>query len=145
MQRSKLLIYTKKNNIKKQFISLQKIQTPDINDLPAPPLESEYKAGSGNKLKTQNLTVVEAGTSVVPRQRPRGIALGLPPSPSPRNTTSPQPHVFCSELFQSAAGAGAATTEQKLSNSFAEESQEGRSVSKGGHRRNVSDTIALNR
>lgn len=99
---------------------MQKTPTPDISDLPAPPFESEYKAGSASKLKTQNVTVVEAGTSVVPRQRPRGIALGLPPSPSPRNTTSPQPQMFCSELFQSSA-----TTEQKLTNSFADDSQEG--------------------
>lgn len=99
---------------------MQKNQTPDINDLPVPPFESEYRTVSGSKLKTQSVTVVEAGTSVVPRQRPRGIALGLPPSPSPRNTTSPQPQMFGSELFQSST-----TTEQKLSNSFVDDSQEG--------------------
>ncbi|KAL5281342.1 BMP2K family protein [Megaselia abdita] len=117
--------------------SKDKTPSPDLNDLPVPPFESEYRAVSGSKLKTPNVTVVEGGTSVAPRQRPRGIALGLPPSPSPRNTTSPQPQMFGTELFQ--------TAEQKLSNSFVEDSQEGKSIPKVGHRRNVSDTIALNR
>lgn len=47
------------------------------------------------------MPIVESGTSVAPRQRPKGssavhgpnpLGLGLPPSPSPRNNiTSPQP------------------------------------------------------
>lgn len=127
--------------------------------MPVPPFESEYRSNSSSKLKVQNVTIVESGTSVVPRQRPKGIALGLPPSPSPRNTSSPQPQMFGSELFQATLN-----TEQKLSNSFIDDSQGGLYILniylsqnkkilnnclgkniKCGHRRNVSDTIALNR
>ena len=55
------------------------------------------------------MNVVESGTSVAPRQRPKGssahsqksLGFGLPPSPSPRNNiTSPQPQQPVLEQFQ---------------------------------------------
>ena len=66
-----------------------------------PPFESETKrstssAGGKGAIKT-TLPIVESGTSVAPRQRPKPSAqagppghlpIGLPPSPSPRNTIS---------------------------------------------------------
>ena len=55
------------------------------------------------------MNIVESGTSVAPRQRPKGssahsqksLGFGLPPSPSPRNNiTSPQPQQPVIEQFQ---------------------------------------------
>lgn len=66
-------------------------------------------ASAANKSKSQSVPIVESGTSVAPRQRPKGssaahiqhpLTLGLPPSPSPRNNiTSPQPQPVV-EQFQ---------------------------------------------
>lgn len=78
-----------------------------------PPFESEAKRINAAAAKAakpqQNVSLVEAGTSVVPRSRPKGsstvhgqnaLGLGLPPSPLPRqNITSPQPQPVV-EQFQ---------------------------------------------
>lgn len=68
-----------------------------METLAVPPFESEAKRNSA-AVKTPSKThlpVIESGTSVAPRQRPRGnaqpsqnLSLGLPPSPSPRNVLS---------------------------------------------------------
>lgn len=86
--------------------NLHKLKVPIIDQLIVPPFETETKrTSSGNittKLQQQKSaiqTTVESGTSVVPRQRPKGttqalphLPIGLPPSPSPRNTIpSPVP------------------------------------------------------
>ncbi|EDW90344.1 AP2-associated protein kinase 1 isoform X1 [Drosophila yakuba] len=84
--------------------NLHKTPIPNFDLLVVPPFESEAKrisAAASKAAKAQNVSVVEAGTSVVPRSRPKGsssvhggnpLGLGLPPSPSPRqNITSPQP------------------------------------------------------
>lgn len=81
---------------------LQKSERPILENLPNPPFESEFKRASAQKAavlpKQQNL---ELGTSVAPRQRPKGsvssqnLPLVLPSSPSPRNTVpSPSPQVL---------------------------------------------------
>lgn len=71
-----------------------------------PLFESEAKRLSAvikTSSKPQTMNIVESGTSVAPRQRPKGsstmhyssnaLGLGLPPSPSPRNTLmSPMPN-----------------------------------------------------
>lgn len=77
-----------------------------------PPFESEAKrinAAAKAAKPQQNVSIVEAGTSVAPRSRPKGsstvhgqnaLGLGLPPSPLPRqNITSPQPQAVV-EQFQ---------------------------------------------
>ncbi|XP_020798929.1 uncharacterized protein LOC110176822 isoform X1 [Drosophila serrata] len=92
--------------------NLHKTPTPNFDLLLVPPFESEAKrisAAASKAAKSQNVSVVEAGTSVAPRSRPKGssavhggnaLGLGLPPSPSPRlNITSPQP-VAVAEQFQ---------------------------------------------
>ncbi|XP_017029430.1 uncharacterized protein Nak isoform X1 [Drosophila kikkawai] len=92
--------------------NLHKTPTPNFDLLLVPPFESEAKrisAAASKAAKSQNVSVVEAGTSVAPRSRPKGssavhggnaLGLGLPPSPSPRlNITSPQP-VAVVEQFQ---------------------------------------------
>ncbi|EDW55685.1 GM17048 [Drosophila sechellia] len=84
--------------------NLHKTAIPNFDLLVVPPFESEAKrisAAASKAAKAQNVSVVEAGTSVAPRSRPKGsssvhggnpLGLGLPPSPSPRqNITSPQP------------------------------------------------------
>ncbi|XP_017116856.1 AP2-associated protein kinase 1 isoform X1 [Drosophila elegans] len=84
--------------------NLHKTPIPNFDLLVVPPFESEAKrisAAASKASKAQNVSVVEAGTSVAPRSRPKGsssvhggnpLGLGLPPSPSPRqNITSPQP------------------------------------------------------
>uniref|UniRef100_A0A6P4DVC0 AP2-associated protein kinase 1-like n=1 Tax=Drosophila rhopaloa TaxID=1041015 RepID=A0A6P4DVC0_DRORH len=84
--------------------NLHKTPIPNFDLLLVPPFESEAKrisAAASKASKAQNVSVVEAGTSVAPRSRPKGsssvhggnpLGLGLPPSPSPRqNITSPQP------------------------------------------------------
>ncbi|XP_043949855.1 AP2-associated protein kinase 1 isoform X3 [Drosophila biarmipes] len=84
--------------------NLHKTPIPNFELLVVPPFESEAKrisAAASKAAKAQNVSVVEAGTSVAPRSRPKGssavhggnpLGLGLPPSPSPRqNITSPQP------------------------------------------------------
>lgn len=84
-------------------LHLQKSEAPGLENLSCPPFESEVKRASAQKTtitpKTQ--TVTELGTSVAPRQRPKGnvssanLPLVLPSSPSPRNTiASPSPQVL---------------------------------------------------
>lgn len=80
---------------------LQKSEAPALETLPCPPFESELKRASqaqkaSNVSKLQVQT--ELGTSVAPRQRPKGnvstqnLPLVLPSSPSPRNAiASPSP------------------------------------------------------
>ncbi|XP_054745153.1 AP2-associated protein kinase 1-like isoform X3 [Anastrepha obliqua] len=96
--------------------NLHKSPTPNYDLLVVPPFESEAKrisaaAASASKTpKPQSVPIVESGTSVAPRQRPKGssavhgqnpLGLGLPPSPSPRNNiTSPQPQQPVVEQFQ---------------------------------------------
>lgn len=79
----------------------------NFEQLALPPFESETKrilsaaAVAAKAAKPQTVGILESGTSVAPRQRPKGsssahpqisLAIGLPPSPSPRNNiTSPQP------------------------------------------------------
>lgn len=91
---------------------MQKSAMPNFDQLLVPPFESEAKrisaAAKGAKPQ-QNVSIVEAGTSVAPRSRPKGsssvhgqnaLGLGLPPSPLPRqNITSPQPQAVV-EQFQ---------------------------------------------
>ncbi|XP_055371917.1 AP2-associated protein kinase 1 isoform X2 [Condylostylus longicornis] len=91
--------------------NLHKSPSPILEQLPVPPFESELKrlTASSTKPKPQNTPILESGTSVAPRQRPKGssaivgqhpLSLGLPPSPSPRNTiASPQPQPVV-EQFQ---------------------------------------------
>lgn len=88
---------------------LHKGKAPLSDQLPVPSFESETKRSSvaaSAKARPQPASVMESGTSVAPRQRPKGTAahvhhplpLGLPPSPSPRNTiSSPRP---VAEQFQ---------------------------------------------
>ncbi|XP_022214683.2 AP2-associated protein kinase 1 isoform X1 [Drosophila obscura] len=84
--------------------NLHKTPIPNFDQLLVPPFESEAKriiAAASKAAKSQNVSIIEAGTSVAPRSRPKGsssvhggnaLGLGLPPSPSPRlNITSPQP------------------------------------------------------
>nr|XP_014090472.1 uncharacterized protein YMR317W-like isoform X1 [Bactrocera oleae] len=85
--------------------NLHKSPPPNFDQLVIPPFESEAKrltaAAASKTPKPQSVPIVESGTSVAPRQRPKGstavhgpnpLGLGLPPSPSPRNNiTSPQP------------------------------------------------------
>ncbi|XP_017153509.1 uncharacterized protein LOC108163001 isoform X1 [Drosophila miranda] len=84
--------------------NLHKTPIPNFDQLLVPPFESEAKrisAAASKAAKSQNVSMIEAGTSVAPRSRPKGsssvhggnaLGLGLPPSPSPRlNITSPQP------------------------------------------------------
>lgn len=82
-----------------------------VEQLPVPPFESEAKritSAVAKAHKPQTVNIVESGTSVAPRQRPKGtstankpLGLGLPPSPSPRtNITSPQPQQPVLEQFQ---------------------------------------------
>ncbi|KAH8352998.1 hypothetical protein KR084_008025 [Drosophila pseudotakahashii] len=92
--------------------NLHKTPIPNFDLLVVPPFETEAKrisAAASKAAKAQNVSVVEAGTSVAPRSRPKGssaahggnpLGLGLPPSPSPRqNITSPQPQPVV-EQFQ---------------------------------------------
>lgn len=74
-----------------------------LESLQNPPLESELKRALLQKTITpkQQVLTTELGTSVVPRQRPKGnvssqnLPLVLPSSPSPRNViASPSPHVL---------------------------------------------------
>lgn len=95
------------------FILLKKSALPNFEQLLVPPFESEAKRINAAAAKAakpqQNVSVVEAGTSVAPRSRPKGsstvhgqnaLGLGLPPSPLPRqNITSPQPQPVV-EQFQ---------------------------------------------
>ncbi|XP_019844765.2 uncharacterized protein LOC105223106, partial [Bactrocera dorsalis] len=85
--------------------NLHKSPPPNFEQLVIPPFESEAKrlsaVAASKTPKPQSVPIVESGTSVAPRQRPKGstavhgpnpLGLGLPPSPSPRNNiTSPQP------------------------------------------------------
>lgn len=73
-----------------------------LDTLPVPPFESETKRAPINKTtavvssKQNQMPTVESGTSVAPRQRPKGsiqpsshnLPIVAPPSPSPRNTLS---------------------------------------------------------
>lgn len=91
---------------------MQKSAMPNFDQLLVPPFESEAKrisAAAKAAKPQQNVSIVEAGTSVAPRSRPKGsssvhgqnaLGLGLPPSPLPRqNITSPQPQAVV-EQFQ---------------------------------------------
>ncbi|XP_058977355.1 AP2-associated protein kinase 1-like isoform X2 [Musca domestica] len=93
--------------------NLQKVPAFTLDQLPIPPFESETKrtlTTITKAVKPQTVNIVESGTSVAPRQRPKGssavniqkpLGLGLPPSPSPRtNITSPQPQQPVAEQFQ---------------------------------------------
>ncbi|XP_073821090.1 numb-associated kinase isoform X2 [Musca autumnalis] len=92
--------------------NLQKVPAVILDQLPVPPFESEAKrtsAAIAKAVKPQTVNIVESGTSVAPRQRPKGssavniqkpLGLALPPSPSPRtNITSPQPQQPVLEQF----------------------------------------------
>ncbi|EDW11492.2 uncharacterized protein LOC6576047 isoform X1 [Drosophila mojavensis] len=92
--------------------NLHKSAMPNFDQLLVPPFESEAKrisAAAKAAKPQQNVSIVEAGTSVAPRSRPKGsssvhgqnaLGLGLPPSPLPRqNITSPQPQAVV-EQFQ---------------------------------------------
>ncbi|XP_032294490.1 AP2-associated protein kinase 1 isoform X3 [Drosophila virilis] len=93
--------------------NLHKSALPNFDQLLVPPFESEAKRISAAAAKAakpqQNVSLVEAGTSVAPRSRPKGsttvhgqnaLGLGLPPSPLPRQSiTSPQPQPVV-EQFQ---------------------------------------------
>ncbi|KAH8263622.1 hypothetical protein KR044_011773 [Drosophila immigrans] len=92
--------------------NLHKTPLPNFEQLLVPPFESEVKRfnAAAKAAKTQqNVSLVEAGTSVAPRSRPKGstavhgqkaLGLGLPPSPLPRQSiTSPQPQPVV-EQFQ---------------------------------------------
>lgn len=74
-----------------------------MDTLPVPPFENETKRASivtkptsASSAKQIQLTTLESGTSVAPRQRPKGsiqpsshnLPIVAPPSPSPRNTLS---------------------------------------------------------
>lgn len=87
---------------------LQKSSPVNLDQLVVPPFEAEAKristaAAAAIKAAKPQTVNIESGTSVAPRQRPKGssavhgpnpLGLGLPPSPSPRNNiTSPQPQV----------------------------------------------------
>ncbi|KAI8125594.1 AP2-associated protein kinase 1 [Lucilia cuprina] len=96
--------------------NLHKSPPVNFDQLAVPPFESEAKrilsaaAAAAKAAKPQTVGIVESGTSVAPRQRPKGssaaipqksLGLGLPPSPSPRNNiTSPQPQQPVVEQFQ---------------------------------------------
>lgn len=85
----------------------QKSEASSLENIPLPPFESELK-----RVMAQKTTIIskqqvhtELGTSVAPRQRPKGTQVGikssqnlplvLPSSPSPRNTiASPSPQVL---------------------------------------------------
>lgn len=80
---------------------LQKSESPVLECLPSPPFESELKRATAQKTLTvtKQQVQVDLGTSVVPRQRPKGNVstqnLPLVSSPSPRNAiTSPSPQVL---------------------------------------------------
>lgn len=95
---------------------MQKSPPVNFEQLVVPPFESEAKrlvsaaAAAAKAAKPQSVNIVESGTSVAPRQRPKGssaahsqksLGFGLPPSPSPRNNiTSPQPQQPAVEQFQ---------------------------------------------
>ncbi|XP_075154137.1 numb-associated kinase isoform X2 [Haematobia irritans] len=108
--------------------NLHKMPPVIIDQLPVPVFESEAKriSSSAKSVKPQNVNVVESGTSVAPRQRPKGssavniqkpLPLGLPPSPSPRNNiTSPHPQQQTTEQFQ--ANFPAVTTVAQTSDSI---------------------------
>ncbi|XP_065358498.1 uncharacterized protein Nak isoform X2 [Calliphora vicina] len=96
--------------------NLHKSPAVNFEQLAVPPFEAEAKrilsaaAAAAKAAKPQSVGIVESGTSVAPRQRPKGssaalpqktLGLGLPPSPSPRNNiTSPQPQQPVVEQFQ---------------------------------------------
>ncbi|XP_037957091.1 serine-rich adhesin for platelets [Teleopsis dalmanni] len=93
--------------------NLHKSSAPIIEQLAVPAFESEVKrisSAAAKVVKPQSVSIVESGTSVAPRQRPKGssavhgqnpLGLGLPPSPLPRNNiTSPQPQQPVIEQFQ---------------------------------------------
>uniref|UniRef100_A0A1A9WKZ0 Protein kinase domain-containing protein n=1 Tax=Glossina brevipalpis TaxID=37001 RepID=A0A1A9WKZ0_9MUSC len=96
------------NNKENPVQNLHKSSPVNLDQLIVPPFESEAKrissaAAAAIKAAKPQTFNIESGTSVAPRQRPKGssavhgpnpLGLGLPPSPSPRNNiTSPQPQV----------------------------------------------------
>lgn len=83
-------------------INIKKTIPPLLESLPIPPMESELKRTQSTRSTPFSLAKqmqnVESGTSVAPRQRPKGnistqnLPLVQPPSPSQRNTnTLPSP------------------------------------------------------
>ena len=103
---------------------LQKTSVPIVDQLPCPQLESEAKRTSVKVTKQTVVPIVE-GTSVAPRQRPKGgqplpvggvlpIPLGsspVPPTVSSRRHTAPLPLPSLSQSPVSMNGAPAATSE----------------------------------
>ncbi|XP_037886320.1 AP2-associated protein kinase 1 isoform X3 [Glossina fuscipes] len=96
------------NNKENPVQNLHKSSPVNLDQLVVPPFEAEAKrissaAAAAIKAAKPQTVNIESGTSVAPRQRPKGssavhgpnpLGLGLPPSPSPRNNiTSPQPQV----------------------------------------------------
>lgn len=98
------------------FSFKQKSAPVCFEKLEVPLFEAEGKrissaaVAAAKAAKPQSVNIVESGTSVAPRQRPKGssavhpqkpLGLGLPPSPLPRNNiTSPQPQQPVLEQFQ---------------------------------------------
>lgn len=86
--------------------NIHKSIAPNLNDLEMPQYESQIKRVSAVKASaaTKQMQQTEVGTSVVPRQRPKGnvstqnLSLVLPSSPSPRNTIiSPSTQIVYNE------------------------------------------------
>lgn len=62
-------------------MSLQKVPTPTVESLPCPPMESENvkKSSSVKTPKPTPIATTVEGTSVTPRQRPKGQAVSTGP------------------------------------------------------------------
>lgn len=60
---------------------MQKVPTPTVESLPCPPMESENvkKSSSVKTPKPTPITTTVEGTSVTPRQRPKGQAVSTGP------------------------------------------------------------------
>lgn len=94
-----------------------------LDTIRCPPFESELKRATAQKATaiTKHQIQTEIGTSVVPRQRPKGyvssqnLPLVLPSSPSPRNAiTSPSPQIaandHCGDTGDKSSNISQATT-----------------------------------
>lgn len=112
------------------FFFFQKSEASHIDSLPSPPFESELKRASAVKTTSisKQTPISEVGTSVVPRQRPKGnvstqnLPLVLPSSPSPRNTiSSPSPQMLQADANtdNSFASDGSISTKQSKTNIIA--------------------------
>lgn len=65
---------------KKKIVSSQKVPTPTIESLPSAPMESEsVKRSSSVKIAKPTQVAMVEGTSVTPRQRPKGQGVGTGP------------------------------------------------------------------